>query len=97
MPLWTFSRRRGPVEWQIVAAEPAGWRRCSGCAPRAPACRAVAGTPDRGNANSLRLEQKARAIFQRQLRLYSVGRFRLLAPDGKIVAEGKAIPLFSNN
>jgi hypothetical protein len=42
-------------------------------------------------------EQKARDIFQRQLRLYSVGRFRLLAPDGKIVAEGKAIPLFSNN
>jgi hypothetical protein len=25
------------------------------------------------------------------------GRFRLLAPDGKIVAEGKALPLFSNN
>ena len=42
-------------------------------------------------------EQKARAIFQRQLRLYSVGRFRLLAPDGKVVAEGKAAPLFSNN
>ena len=42
-------------------------------------------------------EQKARDIFQRQLRLYSVGRFSLLAPDGKIVAEGKALPLFSNN
>lgn len=42
-------------------------------------------------------EQKARDIFQRQLRLYSVGRFRLVAPDGKIVAEGKAAPLFSNN
>ena len=42
-------------------------------------------------------EQKARDIFQRQLRLYSVGRFRLLAPDGKIVAESKAISLFSNN
>jgi hypothetical protein len=42
-------------------------------------------------------EQKARAIFQRQLRLYSVGLFRLVAPDGKIVAEGKAAPLFSNN
>ncbi len=42
-------------------------------------------------------EQKARAIFQRQLRLYSVGRFRLVAPDGKIVAEDKAILLFSNN
>jgi hypothetical protein len=42
-------------------------------------------------------EPKARDIFQRQLRLYSVGCFRLLAPDGKIVAEGKATPLFSNN
>ncbi len=42
-------------------------------------------------------EQKARAIFQRQLRLYSVGRFRLVAPDGKVIAEDKAIPLFSNN
>lgn len=42
-------------------------------------------------------EQKARAIFHRQLRLYSVGRFRLVAPDGKIIAEGKAAPLFSNN
>jgi hypothetical protein len=42
-------------------------------------------------------EQKARAIFQRQLRLDSVGRFRLVAPDGNIVAEGKAVLLFSNN
>ena len=36
-------------------------------------------------------------VFQRQLRLYSVGRFRMLAPDGKVVAEGKATPLFSDN
>ena len=42
-------------------------------------------------------EPKARDIFQRQLRLYSVGRFRMLAPDGKVVAEGKAAPLFSDN
>jgi hypothetical protein len=42
-------------------------------------------------------EPKARDIFQRQLKLYSVGRFRILAPDGKVVAESKAAPLFSNN
>ncbi len=42
-------------------------------------------------------EQKAREIFHRQLRLYSVGRFRLVAPDGRVVEEGKATPLFSNN
>jgi hypothetical protein len=42
-------------------------------------------------------EHKARDVFQRQLRLYSVGRFRVLAPDGRVVAEGKASPLFSNN
>lgn len=42
-------------------------------------------------------EPKARDIFQRQLRLYSVGRFRMLAPDGSVVAEGKAAALFSSN
>jgi hypothetical protein len=42
-------------------------------------------------------EQKARAISQQQMRLYSVGGFRLVAPDGNIVAEGKAVLLFSNN
>jgi hypothetical protein len=42
-------------------------------------------------------EHKAREIFRRQLRLYSVGRFRLLAPDGRVVEEGKATPLFSAN
>jgi hypothetical protein len=42
-------------------------------------------------------EHKAREIFHRQLRMYSVGRFRLVAPDGRVVEEGKATPLFSNN
>jgi hypothetical protein len=42
-------------------------------------------------------EQKARDVFQRQLRLYSVGRFRLVAPDGRVIEECKAAPLFSAN
>ena len=42
-------------------------------------------------------EHKAREIFRRQLRLYSVGRFRLVAPDGRVIEEGKAAPLFSEN
>ncbi len=42
-------------------------------------------------------ETKAREVFRRQLRLYSVGRFRLLDPDGRCVEEGKARPLFSDN
>jgi hypothetical protein len=42
-------------------------------------------------------EEKAREIYRRQLRLYSVGRFRLVAPDGRVVEEGKATPLFSDN
>jgi len=42
-------------------------------------------------------ELEAREIFSRQLRLYSVGRFRLLDADGKVVEEKKASPLFSNN
>jgi hypothetical protein len=42
-------------------------------------------------------EGKARDIYQRQLKLYSVGRFRLLDGDGRVVEEGKATPLFSNN
>jgi hypothetical protein len=42
-------------------------------------------------------EAKAREVFGRQLRLYSVGRFRLLDPDGRCVEEGKARPLFSDN
>lgn len=42
-------------------------------------------------------EAKAREIFQRQLKLYSVGRFRLLNPEGVVLEERKATPLFSNN
>jgi len=42
-------------------------------------------------------EAQAREIFHRQLRLYSVGRFRLVAPDGKVLEEKKASPLFSDN
>ena len=42
-------------------------------------------------------EDKAREIFHRQLRLYSIGCFRLVDADGKVIAEGKAQPLFSNN
>jgi hypothetical protein len=42
-------------------------------------------------------EDKAREIFYRQVRLYSVGRFRLVDADGKIVEERKALPLFSTN
>lgn len=42
-------------------------------------------------------EIQAREIFQRQLRLYSVGRIRLVDPHGKVIEEKKAIPLFSDN
>lgn len=42
-------------------------------------------------------EAKARDIFQRQLKLYSVGRFRLLDPKGTVIEERKANPLFSDN
>jgi hypothetical protein len=42
-------------------------------------------------------EAKAREVFRRQLRLYSVGRFRLLDPDGRCVEEGRARPLFSSD
>jgi hypothetical protein len=42
-------------------------------------------------------EEQAREIFLRQVRLYTVGRFRLLGPDGKVVEERKALPLFSEN
>lgn len=40
---------------------------------------------------------KVREIFERQLRLYSVGRFRIIDEGGKVVEEGKAAPLFSKN
>ena len=42
-------------------------------------------------------EAKAREVYLRQLRLYSVGRFRLLGPDGQVVEERKAAVLFSDN
>jgi hypothetical protein len=42
-------------------------------------------------------EAKAREIYVRQLRLYSVGRFRLLDPNGQVIEEGKASALFSDN
>jgi hypothetical protein len=42
-------------------------------------------------------EAKAREVFQRQLRLYSVGRFRLLDGDGRVLEECRALPLFSEN
>ncbi len=40
-------------------------------------------------------EASARALFLRQLRLYSVGRFRLLGPDGRVIEERRVAPLFS--
>jgi hypothetical protein len=42
-------------------------------------------------------EAKAREIFLRQLRLYSVGRFRLIGPDGQVIEERQARSLFSDN
>lgn len=42
-------------------------------------------------------EAKAREVFSNQLRLYSVGRFRILGPDGKVLEEQNARPLFSGN
>jgi hypothetical protein len=42
-------------------------------------------------------EAKARELFRRQLRLYSVGRFRLVDASGRVIEEGRALPLFSDN
>jgi hypothetical protein len=42
-------------------------------------------------------EPKAREVFRRQVELYSVGRFRLLDPAGRVVEERTARPLFSDN
>src|SRR5687767_3858255 len=42
-------------------------------------------------------EAKAREIFHRQLRLYSVGRFRLLDASGRVIEEQTALALFSAN
>ena len=42
-------------------------------------------------------EGQAREAFRRQLKLYSIGRFRLLGPDGRVVEERRANSLFSDN
>jgi len=42
-------------------------------------------------------EAKAREIFERQLKFYSVGRFRIVNSLGLVIEERKAIPLFSRN
>lgn len=42
-------------------------------------------------------EEYVREIYQKQLNLYSIGRFRLLDPEGKVLAEGQPTPLFSRN
>jgi hypothetical protein len=42
-------------------------------------------------------EAKAREVFLKQLRLYSVGRFRILDAAGRVIEERKAAPLFSAN
>ncbi len=42
-------------------------------------------------------EWRAREIFDRQIRFHSVGRFRLVGPDGRILEERTARPLFSDN
>lgn len=42
-------------------------------------------------------EAKAREVYSTQLRLYSVGRFRLLDPSGKVLEEQNTRPLFSGN
>jgi hypothetical protein len=42
-------------------------------------------------------EDKAREVFQHQLRLYTIGRFRLLDAAGNVVDEQNVRPLFSGN
>jgi len=39
-------------------------------------------------------EAKACEVFQRQLRYYSIGRFRLIDPDGRVIEERTTRPLF---
>jgi len=39
-------------------------------------------------------EARARDVFARQLQYYSIGRFRLLDPAGRVVEERTARPLF---
>ncbi len=40
------------------------------------------------------VEAGAREVFQRQLKYYSIGRFRLVDPDGRVIEERAARPLF---
>src|SRR5262245_22346286 len=42
-------------------------------------------------------ESYARQTYQRQLQLNSVGRFRLLGPEGQVLAEARARPLFDRS
>jgi hypothetical protein len=42
-------------------------------------------------------ETKARDVFRRQLQVYSIGRFRLLDPQGIVLEESKAQPLFGRH
>jgi len=42
-------------------------------------------------------EARAREIFLRQLKLHSVGRFRLLDATGLVIEERRASPLFGDN
>ena len=40
-------------------------------------------------------EPQARTVFQKQLTLSSIGRFRLVRPDGSVAAQENAKPLFA--
>ncbi len=42
-------------------------------------------------------EAQARDVFRRQLQYYSIGRFRLLGPDGRVIEERTARPLFARD
>jgi len=42
-------------------------------------------------------EEKAREIFLKQFKVFSVGRFRLVDASGKVIEECKSSPLFSVN
>jgi hypothetical protein len=42
-------------------------------------------------------EGRAREVFWRQVRYHSIGRFRLLGPDGRVVEERAARRLFGSD
>lgn len=42
-------------------------------------------------------EAYAREVYQKQLKLHSAGRFRLIDANGKVLAEAKARPLFDRD